>query len=226
MLSKDAGEKALRSLFRKRPVAELDALFEALQTRSRMSVFRRLREVGYFSSYTHTGRYYTLAEIPEFDSHGLWRYQSVGFSRLGTLKATIVHRVQDAQAGCTHAELEAWLRLAVYNSLLRLVQAGEIRREMVDGKFVYVSTDADRGARQLDARRRQEVRATGPSPLPADEVVLVVLVEALHASEALATPAVVAARLTARGEEVTAGQIERVYGQFGLKAGRKTAAPR
>jgi len=226
MLSKDACGQALRSFFRKRPVVELEGLFDVLRTRSRMSVFRRLRELGYFSSYTHTGRYYTLTDIPEFDDYGLWCYEAIGFSRLGTLKATIVNRVQDAEAGCTHAEMEALLRLPVYNTLLRLVRAGAVRRETLDGHYVYVSVDARQGARQLNARRLQAAQVVGPPPLPADEVVLVVLVEALHASEGLAAPAVVAARLTARGEEVAAEQVKRVYEHFGLEPGEKTAAPR
>jgi len=71
-----------------------------------MSVFRRLREIGYLSSYTHTGSYYTLADIPEFDDFGLWRHQAIGFSRFGTLKATVARRAENADTGCTHAELD------------------------------------------------------------------------------------------------------------------------
>jgi len=226
MLSKDASIQTLQDLFRKRLVADLGVLFEALDTRSRMSVFRRLREIGYFSSYTHTGRYYTLADIPEFDDFGLWRYQAIGFSRFGTLKAAVAQRVQDADVGCTHAELEALLRLRVYNTLLRLVHAGEIRRQAVSGTYVYVSIDEERARRQLDARQRQVAQAVPPSHLPPDDVVLLVVVEALHASDGLPAATVVAARLAARGEDVAAAQVEQVYEHFGLEPGKKTAAPR
>jgi len=224
MLSKDESIRTLRSLFRKRLVADLRVLFEALDTRSRMSVFRRLREIGYFSSYTHTGRYYTLADIPEFDDYGLWRHQAIGFSRFGTLRATVAHRVQDADAGCTHAELEALLRLRVYNTLLRLIHAGEIQRQAVGGAYVYLSIDGERASRQLDARQTAQV--VPPSHLPPDDVVLLVVVEALHASDGLPAATVVAARLAARGQDVVAIQVEQVYEHFGLEPGKKTAAPR
>lgn len=223
MLNKDEAVQALHNLFRKRLVADIDALFDTLDTRSRMSVFRRLREIGYLSSYTHTGRYYTLVNIPEFDDFGLWRHQAIGFSRFGTLKATVAQRVGSADAGCTHAELEALLRLRVYNTLLQLVHAGEIRRQVIGGTYVYVSIDEERTRRQLDARRRQ---ATQPSPFPPDDVVLLVIVEALHASDGLPVAPVVAARLSARGEEVAAAQVEQVYEHFGFEPGKKTAAPR
>jgi hypothetical protein len=226
MLPKDACNRALQNLFRKRLVADLDVLFDALDTRSRMSVFRRLKEIGYVSSYTHTGRYYTLADIPEFDDFGLWYHQAIGFSRFGTLKATIAQLVADADAGCTHAELEALLRLRVYNSLLLMVHAGQVDREAVGGSYVYLSVDEERASRQLDARRQQAAQAVRPSPLPPDPVVLLVVVEALHAMDGLPAAHVVAARLAARGEDVTPAQVEQVYRHFGLEPGKKTAAPR
>jgi len=70
MSTADDPRRALRRLFRKSLVADLDALFETLHTHSRMTVLRRLKDVGYLSSFTHTGRYYTLADIPRFDEHG------------------------------------------------------------------------------------------------------------------------------------------------------------
>ncbi len=79
------------------------------------------------------------------------------------------------------------------------------------------------GTQQLDARREQEVQAARPSRLPSKEVVQLVLVEALHASARLPAPSVVAARLTARGEEVSGEQVEQIYEHFGLEAEKKTA---
>lgn len=76
----EADERLIR-LFRRRLVVEVGALFETLGTRSRMTVFRRLKRVGYLTSYTHAGRYYTLLEIPRFDEFGLWFHQQIGFSR-------------------------------------------------------------------------------------------------------------------------------------------------
>ncbi len=224
MLSKDASVSALHRLFRERRVADLDALFHVLDTRSRMSVFRRLRQVGYFSSYTHRGRYYTLADLPEFDEYGLWRYQAIGFSRLGTLKATIAHRVENADAGCIHAELEALLQVQVYNTLLVLVRAEQVRRETVGGTYLYLSVDPDRGARQLVLRREQAAQVTQARPLPPRETVLLVLVEALRASEGLAPASVVAKRLVARSAGVSAEQVAHVYAHFGLDPGKKNGA--
>ena len=104
-LDPDASRTALERLFTQRPVADLTLVGRTLGTDSRMSVLRRLCALGYLSSYTHTGRYYTLASIPQFDADGLWRWEQVGFSRHGTLKATVQRLVETSDAGCTQREL-------------------------------------------------------------------------------------------------------------------------
>ncbi len=225
MLSKKASHHALRVLFGKRHLADIDTLFRTLGTRSRMSVFRRLREIGYLSSYTHTGRYYTLAEIPDFDEHGLWRHEEIGFSRFGTLKATVVHRVVHAEGGCTRGELEALLRVQVFSTLHRLIIARELGREMIGRTYLYVCSDEERARCQLDARQQRMESETLGSTRPSDEVVLLVLVEALHASEGLPTAPVVAERLVARGEAVAIEQVEHIYAEFQLVPENKMAAP-
>jgi len=221
MLPRDQAEKALRRLFRRERVVELDALFRVLQTRSRMSVFRRLREVGYLTSYTHAGRYYTLAEVPEFDEHGLWYHRGVGFSQTGTLKETLAEDVPASEAGRTHAELEGLLRLRVYNALLELVREGRIGRERFERVHLYLSAEGERAAEQL-ARRRELVRAEAPLP---PGTVVEVLVEALRAAEVGIEPGTIVVRLRSRGVQVTPEQVSQVCAAYGLAAEKKTPPP-
>ena len=88
MLPSKESRKVLLKMFRKKYVVRMDELFPVLDTHSRMSVFRRLKALGYLTSFTDAGRYYTITDIPKFDTFGLWFYQDVGFSRAGTLKST------------------------------------------------------------------------------------------------------------------------------------------
>jgi hypothetical protein len=208
MLDKAASAKALRRHFRRFSVANLEALFALLKTHSRMSVFRRLREQGYCSSFTHAGRYYTLGDIPQFDEQGLWFRQGVGFSRAGTLKATVVHLIETAACGYTHAELEHVLRLRVHNTLLVLVQQGHLGRERLEKAYLYVSARPRRAEEQVRARRAAEGPAS--EPLPA-ATVIEVLVETLTAGRVTIAPSVVAQRLAARAVAVTGAQVEQVF---------------
>ena len=79
---------ALRALLLRKQIATLDHLKHALGTSVDVTVFRKLKPLGYLSSYSHRGRFYTLREIPLFDDHGLWSRAEVWFSRFGTLVAT------------------------------------------------------------------------------------------------------------------------------------------
>ena len=62
----------LRSLLMRTKIATLDELKQALGTSIDVTVFRKLKPLGYLTSYSHRGRYYTLREIARFDEKGLW----------------------------------------------------------------------------------------------------------------------------------------------------------
>ena len=68
--TKFPAEKLLAFLQQEK-IATLDELKSALGTTGTMTVFRKLKDLGYHSSYSHRGKYYTLHEIPDFDERGL-----------------------------------------------------------------------------------------------------------------------------------------------------------
>jgi hypothetical protein len=223
MLPPDASESALRRFFRKHYTAEISELFRLLETRSRMSVFRRLKAIGYRSSFNHAGRYYTLADVPQFDQWGLWFHRNVGFSCAGTLKATVVALVEGSAAGMTPKELLALLKLpvanALYNTLHGLRHEARIHRQALAGYHIYLSADSQRANKQLMERRQQPSSRVPVS----DETVIAVLVEALQSAQPLVAPSVLASRLAARGVAVTAAQVEQIFTRYGLEPEKKTA---
>ena len=82
--------RTLRQYLLRHKTATLPELKHALGTPVGLTVFRKLKSMGYLSSYSHRGRYYTLAEeIAQFDDKGLWSHEAVWFSRYGTLLATV-----------------------------------------------------------------------------------------------------------------------------------------
>ena len=221
MLSPDDARHALSRLFRRRPVADLDALLAVLETPSRMSVFRRLSAIGYYSSYSHTGRYYTLHDIPRFDQQGLWQYEGIGFSRQwafnscpnGSLKSTVEHAAAEAEAGRTHHEMQVSLQVRVHNTLLELVRDKRIGRQPVDGEFVYLAKDPDRANAQLTLRQGIAT-AIVEAPLP---VVVEVLLAVIQSGRMQLDAGRVAERLAARGLSVTADQVEAIFQRYELK---------
>lgn len=216
----------LRRRFKRHPVAELDELCRTVR-RSGRTVFRALEKLGYHSSYSHAGRYYTLRTVPTFDDRGLWFCGEVRFSAHGTLRATIVVLIKQAPAGHTHEELEVILGLRVHDTLRSLVEAKQLGRERIEAVYVYVDSGPGRAAAQLERRRKPAhaepggVVPTPPTPLDLARVVDVLLA-VIHAPRDDART--IAARLRAAGLAVEVEQVEAVFAQYAL--GKKTARSR
>jgi hypothetical protein len=144
---------ALREFLRRKKIATLPELKQALGTHVDTTVFRKLKELSYRSSYSHRGRYYTLAEIPEFDAQGLWAFRAVWFSRWGNLVSTLEALVNASPQGYFAHELQPILHVEVKDTLLQLVEQRRLARQPVSGWFLYCSPDAAGRRRQLLARR-------------------------------------------------------------------------
>jgi hypothetical protein len=143
----------LREFLRLKKIATLPELKQALGTDIDTTVFRKLKELSYRSSYSHRGRYYTLAEIPQFDPHGLWSFQTVWFSRWGNLLTTLEALVNAAPQGYFANQLLPVLHVEVKDALLRLVEQHRIARQQITGLFLYCSQDAALRRRQVLARQ-------------------------------------------------------------------------
>lgn len=136
-------------------LATLDDLKSVIGTSVSMTVFRKLRDLGYLSSCSHRGKYYTLQSVPEFDSSGLWRVDSILFSKFGTLLDTVEHFVCQSEAGFTSAELREILLLEVKEQLMQLWVETRIYREILDGLYVYTAADSPRRQQQRAGRRQK-----------------------------------------------------------------------
>lgn len=151
------GEDVIGSFLQKHKIATLAELKQALGSSATMTVFRKLTALGYRSSYSHRGKYYTRYDIPQFDELGLWSYRAVWFSRDGNLLCTAQRFVEEASAGLTASELSALLQVKVKEPLLHLYRRRRIDREKIGGAYVYLSREA--GMRRNQTIRRQEAPA-------------------------------------------------------------------
>jgi len=147
-------EGIVRNHLHGKKIAALDEIKTWLATDARMTVFRTLKRIGYYSSYSHRGGYYTLRETPEFDQFGLWSFHAVWFSRHGNLLQTTKALIEQAEAGYTAAELEELLQVEVKHSMLHLKRGGLIDRCKIAGVYVYTSVNGGR-------RRQQELMREG-----------------------------------------------------------------
>ncbi len=146
----------LKKLLKKQKIATMEELKDALETPVDMTVFRKLKQLAYRTSYSHGGSYYTLEEIAEFDELGLWSHRDVHFSAHGSLLATLEAFVEDSDSGCFVSELENVLHVGVKEALLKLVRRQRIAREEVTGLFLYCSRHPTRRKQQILTRKAHE----------------------------------------------------------------------
>lgn len=145
--------QVLRQFFDKNKIATLDQLRAALGDPARCTIFRKLGDLQYLSSYSHRGKYYTLRSIARFNSQGLWNFDSVWFSRFGNLLQTAEAFVQQSEAGYSAAELKEILQVKTKHALTQLVRNGRLQREVFDSIFVYLSTEEVVANQQRKARK-------------------------------------------------------------------------
>ncbi len=210
-------KKKLENFIKNRRVVEMKDLCGIAQSTSRMTVFRRLSDIEYLCSYTHAGRYYTLKDVARFDTDGLWFYDSIGFSRNGSLKKTINCFIDDCQAGKFHSDLERQLRVRVHNALLDLVKSKLVGRTRFEGKYLYTCIDTTRSKEQIEQRRRL-TRSGGLGPLPISEsVVIEVLVEVIRQSNKHLDVEKVTSALNEKGIALATEDVSMICNRYGVE---------
>lgn len=153
MLKKKYTSKDLELFLINKKISTLEEMKGFLNTTTDMTVFRKLKELSYCTSYSHGGRYYTLDKTALFDDKGLWKHLTVCFSQYGNLLSTLEHFIHDSKSGYYTNELEAILKVCVKESVLRLVKRGRIVREKIEGRYLYSSKDSAVRKQQILHRR-------------------------------------------------------------------------
>jgi len=152
------------NLLREQKIATMPELMAVLGAVER-TVFRKLKELPYHASYSHRGRYYTLTEVADFDSLGLWSYKSVRFSLRGTLQATVEAIVNGSERGHFVDELDSALHVATKDVLRKLTTDGRLSRENVGEHYLYCSAEPAAMRRQMAARRSYRESPSAGDPL-------------------------------------------------------------
>lgn len=169
--------QTVRTYLRRHKMADLPALKHALGTAADLTVFRKLKALGYLASYSHRGRFYTLRTIARFDEDGLWSQEAVWFSRHGTLMTTLDAWMPQSPQGWFADELADRLHVEVHDPLHALVRQGRVRRVEIAGRFLYTAAEARRSKDQIRARRTAVA-----VPLVADASALLVSPDELKAA--------------------------------------------
>jgi hypothetical protein len=215
MANKMDSLNVLNSFFKANKVAKIADLFTLLGTGSRMSVFRRLSELNYLSSYTHAGAYYTLPRIPNFDSMGLWYFNDIGFSRKGNLKDTLLYLIEESESGKTHEELENQLHIRVQNTLLNLTNSNKINRTKISSYYLYTSANVVKSTKQIQNRQSNSYKYKETDY--SDWIVIETLAAIIRIKSITIDPKKVFLELKSKKIVIAIEQVEKILDKLDLK---------
>jgi hypothetical protein len=171
---KTANDTKIFEIIIKKKIITIDALSSLLNS-STKTARRRLKLWEAYTSYNENGRYYTLPNIPQFDENGLWAYRKVRFSKHGNLKQTIINLTKRSKAGLDAAEVSDLLGISVRSFLTALQKHPDLKREKVQGRYVYFSTVEKDYIKQKDCRAGM----SRIKRLPSDFEAILILVETI-----------------------------------------------
>ena len=206
-------QDVLKAFQRKKVLTKEELLREA--GCSTMTAWRLLRQHGYFTSYNANARYYTLADIPQFDEEGLWAYRGSRFSKWGSLTKTILGLVQVSSAGLTAEQLQQTLKVRNLKPLLtRLMEKKSLARERIAGRFVYFPLQKKPRAKQQSQRGKDAEAAIAERRLPPLEQIIALLVEIIQRPKS--TPRQWARRLARQRIRLGPDDIQAVLTHYGI----------
>jgi hypothetical protein len=210
----------LVSLFARQPCWMIEPLASELGY-SLSSVRRFLAETGYWSSFTHNGKWYTLRTIPRFDHDGLWFFDTIGFSRAGSLTNTLIALTTRSPAGMTAEQLGERLHCRCHSILVRLCRRGRLQRQKLGRSHLYLAVDPPARALQGQAMAG---RSAPEEQLPAELAVFILAEFIRHPEFDFAQ----LAKLIGRRRRITiaTSQVEALFAAHGLKKTIRTVAPK
>jgi DNA-binding transcriptional MerR regulator len=181
----------------------------------RMTVLRNLKshKHGYLTSYNFNARYYTMADIPEFDHYGLWTFQNVRFSKYGSLTNTITQLIAHSPKGLEIDEIEEILSVNVAPIVTKLFQKGCINRKKIGGTLFYFNHINKEMEKQLK-KRQNEIREKISRLLPEPERIIAVLVDFIQNPRSQLFE--IYLRLSTKGIKISQDDIEAIFIYYNL----------
>lgn len=208
-MSKISNDTRIQKTIAERKVITIDVLTSLLNS-SIKTARRRLKLWEAYTSYNENGRFYTLASIPEFDANGLWAYRSIRFSKYGNLRQTAINLIKLSRAGLDAAEINDLLGIPVRSFLSALQKHADIRREKIQGRFVYFAAVEQ----EFNEQKSRRVSMTRITQLPRDTEAILILVETIRnphlSAEALSV------KLRESNCVVTPESIRNLFAYYGL----------
>lgn len=143
-----------KNLLKKQVVFTLSDLSTIMNISVR-TVQRHLKQWDIIRSYDNNGKYFALRESSQYNKYFIWNYKGIHFSKYGTLKNTLVGVIKNSETGLSAKEIQQIIGLDTRSFLFHYKDSEEIRREKIQGYYVYFSSEISEYNYQLTGRKKQ-----------------------------------------------------------------------
>lgn len=136
-MEKNERTLTIKKLFQGQKVSTLSQLAKKIIGNER-TVQRDLKQLNAISSFTHSGRYISLENIPRYDDHGIWFYKDIGFTKYETSLELIMELINSSKEGLTREEIQEITRIKIFQQIQTLLLRDQLHRVKVGNKYVYI----------------------------------------------------------------------------------------
>lgn len=144
----------LKELFKRNIAMDMDYLLRTTGS-SRITILRRLKEIGYQTSYDHNGKYFALTEFLNYDKTGLFEHKGIHFFKNGGLQELIIQEINSSEKGYNAEELSSKIKTRVGNQLRLFTKKGMIVRKKYSEVYIYFSIDETYQQKQISNRETE-----------------------------------------------------------------------
>ncbi|MDO9097246.1 MAG: hypothetical protein Q7U60_03905 [Candidatus Methanoperedens sp.] len=144
----------LKELFKRNIAMDMDYLLRTTGS-SRITILRRLKEIGYQTSYDHNGKYFALTEFLNYDKSGLFQHKGIHFFKNGGLQELIIQEINSSEKGYNAEELSSKIKTRVGNQLRLFTKKGMIVRKKYSEAYIYFSIDETYQQKQISNRETE-----------------------------------------------------------------------
>lgn len=139
---------SLKEMFKKSKVLTLNQVSKTHDCSIR-TVQRQFAALAVLRSYNKNSQYYTLPDIPQFNTYGIWWYQDIFFSKYGDLRQTVKHAILASEGGLSGNEIGDIVNLVPRSFMHHFREMDGVFREKHEGVYVYFSNDSTIFKRQI-----------------------------------------------------------------------------
>lgn len=132
--------ETIERIIRKNQIKSFETIVGKVDCSS-ITLRRDIKIIGGITSFTHRGKYITLADIPVFDENGIWFCEKVGFTKFKSSLDLIVSIINNTKAGITREEIEEILRIRISKQIQILLKQNRLHRVKLGAKYFYLSEE-------------------------------------------------------------------------------------